>query len=91
MTDSLSPIAKREPDRPQAVAWTVGYGGGGGYFTDDERKAASWRDAGATVTPLYRQSQPMLTDEEREAIEWYAGYGKGDHAKTLLGLLKRLG
>jgi len=52
------------------VAWTVGYGGGGGYFTDDERKAASWRDAGATVAPLYRQPQPTLTDEEREAIEW---------------------
>jgi hypothetical protein len=35
--------------------------------------------------------QPTLTDEEREAIAWYAGYGAGDHAKTLQALLERLG
>jgi hypothetical protein len=32
-----------------------------------------------------------LTDAEREAIAWYAGYGAGDHAKTLQALLERLG
>jgi hypothetical protein len=32
-----------------------------------------------------------LTDEEREAVEWYAGYGRdGLHADTLRNLLKRL-
>jgi hypothetical protein len=32
-----------------------------------------------------------LTDEEREAIEWYAGYGRdGLHADTLRKLLERL-
>jgi len=32
-----------------------------------------------------------LTDEEREAIEWYAGYGReGLHAATLRSLLERL-
>jgi len=31
-----------------------------------------------------------LTAEEREAVEWYAGYGKGDHAATLRNLLERM-
>ena len=31
-----------------------------------------------------------LTDAEREAVEWYAAYGAGDHAATLRGLLERL-
>ncbi len=31
-----------------------------------------------------------LTDAEREAVGWYAAFGKGDHAKTLRGLLERL-
>jgi hypothetical protein len=34
--------------------------------------------------------EPMLTDEEREAIEWYAGYGRdGLFADTLRSLLER--
>jgi hypothetical protein len=48
------------------VAWAVFYCGNALYFTDDSRRADSWRDAGATVTPLY--TKPTLTDEEREAI-----------------------
>ena len=33
----------------------------------------------------------QITDEEREAIEWYAGYGRdGLHADTLRKLLERL-
>jgi hypothetical protein len=33
-----------------------------------------------------------LTDEEREAVEWYAGYGRdGLHAATLRNLLERIG
>jgi hypothetical protein len=31
-----------------------------------------------------------LTAAEREAMEWYAAYGAGDHAATLRGLLERL-
>jgi hypothetical protein len=38
-----------------------------------------------------RTRQPTLTDEERAAIAWYAGYGAGDHAKTLQALRERLG
>jgi len=52
-----------------AVAWVVWYPEGtalGAYFTDDERKADLWRDAGATVDQLYRY--PALTDEERKVI-----------------------
>lgn len=34
---------------------------------------------------------PTLTEAEREAIEWYAGYGRdGLHASTLRNLLERL-
>jgi hypothetical protein len=32
-----------------------------------------------------------LTDAEREAIEWYAGFVDGIHAATLRNLLERLG
>ena len=50
------------------------------------------------VVPLYRhppcqdllQKNFTLTDEEREAVEWYAGYGRdGLHADTLRKLLER--
>ena len=40
------------------------------------------------VVPLYRL--PALTDAEREAVEWYAAYGAGNHASTLRGLLERM-
>jgi hypothetical protein len=33
----------------------------------------------------------VLTDAEREAIEWYAGFVDGIHAATLRNLLERLG
>jgi hypothetical protein len=78
-----------------AVAWAVWYPEGtalGAYFTDDERKADSWRDAGATVVPLYRY--PALTNEEREAVEWFAGLrpNRPQGARTRLkSLLERLG
>lgn len=84
----------------EPVAWTVGYGGSGGYFTDDERKADSWRDAGATVTPLYRHPQTTLTDEERDAIvhlcnhaKWSDGCDNLDAAAATIveGFLKRIG
>jgi hypothetical protein len=34
--------------------------------------------------------QPTLTDEEREAVEWYANFPDGIHADTLRNLLERL-
>jgi|LakMenEpi03Aug12_release.lakeMendotaPanAssembly.Ray.scaffolds.fasta_scaffold1164751_1 hypothetical protein len=40
------------------------------------------------IVPLYRS--PTLTDEEREAIEWYANFPDGIHAATLRKLLERL-
>lgn len=33
---------------------------------------------------------PTLTGAEREAVEWYASCGRGNHADTLRGLLARL-
>jgi hypothetical protein len=44
----------------------------------------------ATVVPLYRS--PTLTDEEREAVEWFACYGVDrplGHSTTLRSLLAR--
>lgn len=32
----------------------------------------------------------LLTDEEREAVEWYANFPDGIHAATLRKLLERL-
>jgi hypothetical protein len=34
--------------------------------------------------------EPTLTDAEREAIEWYAGFVDGIHADTLRKLLERM-
>jgi hypothetical protein len=47
------------------------------------------------VRPLYEKPQPALTDEEREAVRWFAEYGdlqsEARRAEVLAGLLKRLG
>jgi hypothetical protein len=40
------------------------------------------------------ETQPTLTDSEREAVEWFACYGVDrpmGHSTTLRGLLERLG
>ena len=52
----------------------------------------------AEIVPLYRS--PTLTDEEREAVEWFATFGNShlaplsnkwsDHVATLRNLLERL-
>jgi hypothetical protein len=51
------------------------------------------RPADATAVPLYRHSQPTLTDAEREAVEVAAEAYADDHgerfAATLRGLLDR--
>jgi hypothetical protein len=60
-------------------------------FGYTEKLVRSIAAAGGDVVqpfPLYRQ--PALTNEERQAVGWYAAFGKGDHAKTLRGLLERL-
>jgi hypothetical protein len=46
--------------------------------------------ANATPSESSEQGGCTLTDAEREAVEWYASYGAGDHAATLRGLLERL-
>jgi len=42
--DTFSPIAKRETDRPQAVAWAL---------TDDEREAVSLAGSRLSADPMY--------------------------------------
>jgi hypothetical protein len=64
------------------IAW-IGY----------TQEAAADGASGRVVVPLYRS--PTLTDEEREAIKWFATYGyssdgvPGRNAATLRGLLER--
>ena len=90
MTDEAEQSIPSRGSHGEPVGWqaTDEFGRPSGFL--------SWKDGetrwpkSATV-PLYIRPQPTLTDEERAAIEWYAGYGKGDHAKTLRGLLERLG
>jgi hypothetical protein len=50
------------------------------------------------IVPLYRKPQPTLTDEEREAVEWFSNFARpqngpviGRHAAALRGLLERTG
>jgi hypothetical protein len=56
---------------------------------------ASYVVDGTPIVPLYRQPQPTLTDEEREALRWFSGYGdlqsEARRAEVLKGLLERLG
>jgi hypothetical protein len=51
----------------------------------DQDATLSVCDGNVTVT-----MDATLTDEEREAIEWYANFPDGIHADTLRNLLKRL-
>jgi len=87
----------------EPVAWAVVVPLGNGRFVVDDwfvgkqsaDEACQWRmnntQRGAEVIPLYRHPQPTLTDKEREAIEWYAGYGRdGLYTDTLQGLLKKM-
>jgi hypothetical protein len=56
----------------------------------DQDATLSVCDGNVTVT-----MDATLTDEEREAIRWFAGYGdlqaEARRAEVLLGLLRRLG
>jgi hypothetical protein len=46
---------------------------------------------GTPIVPLYRQPQPTLTDEEREALQWAEDASNTKRAAAIRGLLKRLG
>jgi hypothetical protein len=63
-----------------------------------QEDADAYRTTGATISPLFRQPQPALTDKEREAVGLAAGdylyhQDPGGRAKfireTLLGLMER--
>jgi len=69
---------------PCHVAWTIG----------DAKRELNRLELVSLGTPalelfsLYRL--PTLTDAEREAIAWYAGFVDGIHADTLRKLLERM-
>jgi hypothetical protein len=57
----------------QPVAWIAvfdGHDADGEFVWPGRGRAMEWASArhGVTIAPLYRQPQPTLTDEEREAI-----------------------
>jgi hypothetical protein len=57
-----------------AAAWAVEHGGDIVYVAIRAHDAQEWAAGGPVdVVPLYRQPQPTLTDEEREAVA--AGLG----------------
>lgn len=86
----------------EPVAWAVA-GDNGDYAAKlcfDEASAVLEADRRCmvglrldyVVVPLYRHPQPVLTDEEREAVEWVAGaaWYAPTISATLRGLLERL-
>ena len=68
----------------------------GDYYADQFATDASvFEDAANEIERLRNgalasRETVRLTDEEREAVEWYAAYGAGEHAATLRSLLERL-
>ncbi len=77
------------------VAWAVVYPtGDAGVLCFFRRDAEDRAAASDRVVPLYRS--PALTDEEREAIEWFAevrkplnSFDDGEYVATLRKLLER--
>jgi hypothetical protein len=76
-------------DTDEPVAWAVTPTGKDGEI-DCEFVYPSAATAGdvaigcnGVVLPLYRHPQPTLTDEEREAIEWFVGFGADRPAKAI--------
>jgi hypothetical protein len=88
--DSLEAISRGEVDSPQPVAWIAfavdGSESSAVYMIREQAQAAA-DEWGWGIAPLYRS--PSLDGEERNAVEWYAAYGKGDHSATLRKLLER--
>ena len=78
-------------DSTGPVAWALVYPNDEVAVIAFRRQDAAERaSASDRIVPLYRQPQLTLTDAEREAVEWYASYGKGNHSDILRGLLDRL-
>lgn len=85
-------------DTQEPVAFGAEYDGKIDFATDDRRHCEDWissqcRREYMNVVPLYRS--PTLTDEEREAVEFFAAIHcddelLGKHADTLRNLLERL-
>lgn len=89
----------------EAVAWTIDLGEGNVYDIQNfqwEAEAiadALLKNEGviAKAVPLYRHTQPTLTDEDREAVEYFAAFHRSPReadanaAATLRSLLERLG
>jgi hypothetical protein len=87
---------KKTSDDTQPVAWAV--------LHKDHQYVSLLRETAeahnvyvdAEIVPLYRSPQPALTETEREAVEFFAGFhteGYGmieAHAATLRKLLERL-
>lgn len=89
-------------DTREPVAW-YGYAvrADGGFCKsldfsqkDVERELAQNARTVIEIVPLYRQPQPTLTDEEREAVQWAATFvddnyavGAGDALRALLNRL----
>ena len=101
VADSLDAIARGEVDSPQPViaAYAVYLNGEydssyGPDAIDEALEIAS--DCNGDVIPLYRQPQPTLTAEEREAIVYFATFhsspreADAKHGKALGTMLERL-
>jgi hypothetical protein len=72
------------------IAWAVFEEDGSLFNIYTEEQTARNVCSVWDVVPLYRA--PTLTDEEREAIRWFADYGLPERpADTLRSLLERLG
>jgi hypothetical protein len=78
----------------EPVAWRAfATDGSEAVYSLYEQARAAADEWNWSVEPLYRS--PTLTDEEREAIAWFANYGyssdgvPGRNAATLRGLLER--
>jgi hypothetical protein len=91
--DTNEPSPASAGSHREPVAWAVVLADGQRiydvYGIEEEAKAIDEAVTGNHgVVPLYRSL--TLTDAEREAIEWYAGYGRdGLFADTLRSLLER--
>ena len=82
----------------EPVAWAVVYPHGEeAIIAFRKADADDMASASDRVVPLYRQPQPTLTTDEREAVEWFSHFARpqngpviGKHAATLRSLLERL-
>jgi hypothetical protein len=76
----------------RAWGWTVVplYRTHESYRQINEKRINTAMDRDTTPGDGSVQGEGAITDEEREAIAWYACYGAGNHSATLRALLDRL-